>query len=155
MFEGEDDKVAAHKALRAFTNKHRPSIMKAGMYALDLPFAQSVGERDLVLILLRRRADSDRAETFYFAADISVERIDSFPGSQQLREYLQLALATVGEESEHTSGAMLVLLMDAESLVGEVLPVTFSFRMEEVGKSVPGWPWATWLSTMLNEGLRM
>lgn len=155
LMNAAEPKLAALKALREFTEKHRASIFDAGIYALDMLVDPSAGQRDAVLIVLCPRADSTRAATGFFATHISVVPIESLPDSEEMRTQLALTLSHVRSKStdSDTAGAMLVVLLDSDSVTTNIVPLAFS--LATAGLPPPGkrdGPWTSWLTKRLNEG---
>ncbi|KAJ7866666.1 hypothetical protein B0H13DRAFT_2066421 [Mycena leptocephala] len=137
------EKTDALKTLRGFTSKHRPTIAEGGIRAIN---------RELLLILVRSRPDSNRLETAYFVTMLSVVPIDTFPQAHEMRG--QLKQASDDNKRSGMAGAIFVLLMDTDTGMMNIAPVGFpkASRLKELLGPL-GTTWEEWVMNRLNEGI--
>jgi hypothetical protein len=146
------EKTDALKTLRGFTSKHRPTIAEGGIRAINVLEDPSRAERELLLILVRSRPDSNRLETAYFVTMLSVVPIDTFPQAHEMRG--QLKQASDDNKRSGMAGAIFVLLMDTDTGMMNIAPVGFpkASRLKEFLGPL-GTTWEEWVMNRLNEGI--
>ncbi|TFK63417.1 hypothetical protein BDN72DRAFT_322928 [Pluteus cervinus] len=135
------------KKLRAFTNKHRPTLSEAGIQALEVGINPENAMNKVLLITLRGR-QATRAELSYFAINVEVVPIETFgPKAADMREQLELDKAS--NEGTEFSGMFFVVLHDIGQMITNIMPVGF---IPKAAHRQP-MPWKEWLVKHLNEGI--
>ncbi|OBZ69682.1 hypothetical protein A0H81_10192 [Grifola frondosa] len=141
----------ALKALRGFTSKHRPTLAQAGMHALDACADPTRAQNYVFVVYLRRRADSRRAETAYYALGAAAVPFDAFPKLQAEEMRRQLRVAHELNVSDGCMGALDVIMLCIDEGIFNIVPVGFDpdTPLARLGAS----DWRHWLLKRLNEGI--
>ncbi|KAJ7731263.1 hypothetical protein B0H16DRAFT_1893416 [Mycena metata] len=146
--------VDALKTLRSFTSKHRPTIAEGGIRALNVIADPARAERDLLLITVRPRADSTRAETAYFVTTLSVVPIERFRKGRTEEMRGQLKQASEDYRRTGLAGALFVVLLDTDAAMSNIAPVGFPKAAAGTFPPLPvGTTWEEWVMKRLNEGI--
>jgi len=138
------------KGIRAFTAKHRPTIVEASLRALEVAVDPSRAFRDVVIIFLQTRPGSNRTETSFYATGADVVPFESFPGrAEEMRGQLQLA----HDNNVRTGmiGAIFTVLCHTSSGVMNICPIGFPKEIRLVRHAEM--PWKEWMLNRLNEGI--
>ncbi|KAJ3485115.1 hypothetical protein NLI96_g5170 [Meripilus lineatus] len=137
------------KCLQKFTSKHRPVLADAAVRALDLSLDIERSLQFVLAVFLRRRQDSQRSETSFFATGAEVLPFEAFP-SPRCEEFKdQIRKVDEGHKKSGMDGGLFVVLMCLEESTMNVAPVGFS----RDALYPPGTPWKEFLFSHLNEGV--
>ncbi|KAJ3485125.1 hypothetical protein NLI96_g5167 [Meripilus lineatus] len=137
------------KCLQKFTSKHRPAIAESAVRALELSVDIERPLRYVLTIFLRKRKDSQRPETSYFATGADVLPFEVFPSARCEEMKDQIKKVTEEYKKSGMDGALFVVLMCPEEGSMNIAPVGFSRDTF----FPPGTPWKEFLFAHLNEGV--
>ncbi|KAJ3485116.1 hypothetical protein NLI96_g5173 [Meripilus lineatus] len=137
------------RCLQKFTSKHRPVLADAAIRALELSLDIERSLHFVLAVFLRRRPDSQRPETSYFATGAGVIPFELIPAGRC--EELKEQVRKLDEEHKKTGmdGGLFVVLMCWEERTMNIAPVGFSRDCFHP----PGTPWKELLFAFLNEGV--
>lgn len=144
------ERMVILKQLRKFTSKHRPTIAKAAVRALELSTDPKRCLRDIVIIYVRLRDSSTRSETKFYVTGAEILPLESFPfgSAEDMRN--QLTIANQQNIQVGNVGALFVVLACLGELSWNAVPIGFD---HDCGISPPGIPWKEWMMERLNEGI--
>jgi len=139
------------KTLRSFTNKHRPTLAKYSIIALNLVADSTRCLRDVLLIELHPRPESRRTETSFYVIDASVVSLEEFEKAEEMRE--QLRVANVEQQNAGLLGSLFVVLSSTLPTCKLMNITAVGFGRTSLSRLRPGLPWKDELKRMLNEGI--
>ncbi|KAJ3485117.1 hypothetical protein NLI96_g5172 [Meripilus lineatus] len=137
------------KCLQKFTSKHRPALADAAVRALDLSLDIGRSLHFVLAIFLRRRKDSRRPETSYFATGAEVLPFEAFHPEECEEMKEQVRKADKVHKKNGMDGGLFVVLMCLEEGTTNIAPVGFTRNTFYP----PGTPWKEFLFALLNEGV--
>ncbi|KAJ3485123.1 hypothetical protein NLI96_g5169 [Meripilus lineatus] len=137
------------KYIQKFTSKHRPVLAESAVRALELSIDIERPLRYVLAVFLRKREDSQRAETSYFVTGADVLPYEAFPSARCEEMKDQIRKVTKEYKKSGMDGALFVVLMCPEEGTMNIAPVGFSRNTF----FPPGTPWKEFLFAHLNEGV--
>ncbi|PPQ82786.1 hypothetical protein CVT25_009281 [Psilocybe cyanescens] len=144
------------KPLRAFCDRHKPTISQFGLVALDLALDPTRGLRDIVLIKVKSNPSATKPQNSFTMVDAAVLPLDcreslEYFGAEECEEYRSRLLNFRNLCIENGNlGGIMVIVSDIEKNL--MFNYSVSFR-EETLNLVPGQPWVEPLMNILNNGI--
>ncbi|KAI0076494.1 hypothetical protein K474DRAFT_1662850 [Panus rudis PR-1116 ss-1] len=137
--------------LRAFTSKHRPIVAESAIRALELYRDVNRAKTHVLMIFLRSRPGSRRAETSFYVTGADVVPISTFPPDQrkEMEGQLKQAHDMNVRSGQGMIGALFAILLSLDSGVSNVAPVGFDRSVETM---LPE-DWKERMMLMMNEGI--
>uniref|UniRef100_A0A8H8CIC0 MYND-type domain-containing protein n=1 Tax=Psilocybe cubensis TaxID=181762 RepID=A0A8H8CIC0_PSICU len=142
------------KKLSTFCARHRPSLLKYGIQALDLANDPDRRLRDILAIDVIPVVDEEgnsKSSKLFLAFEARVESVDGFPPEQRHELKLQMKLFDEDSRRSGNMGGFFVIVIDRPSGAGNVCPMGFP-------KEIVNWeraqPWKEPLLNSLNAPLK-
>ncbi|KAF5325170.1 hypothetical protein D9619_010071 [Psilocybe cf. subviscida] len=137
--------------LRAFTAKVRPALMLWGFPAFNLKNDIKRGERDVLVVNLRKRPDAKRPELAFECVDTYLKAIDSFPPPNNQAVRAQVDNCQKDSIASGALAGVVMLLIDLDSYVSNAVPFAFDESLF-VDHPQPGALWKQVLMHHINSG---
>ncbi|TFK63414.1 hypothetical protein BDN72DRAFT_322916 [Pluteus cervinus] len=137
------------KRLRDFTKEHGPTIVEAGIRALQIGIRPE-NAQEFVLALLVRERPSTRPELSYFVTDAEVVPIEAFgEATNDLREEMKALIEHQKHCGDPVAGAFIVTLRDPEHNLTTLSPTGYG-ASTTYDKPMP---WREWVMAHMNGGI--
>jgi len=143
------------EALRSFTNKHRPTLAKYSMIALNLVVDRTRCTRDVLLIELYPRPEAQKTQTSFYVVDANVVPLNAEEFGERSAEDMreQLRIADEEQKREGLWGSLFVVLRCRFPTCTLTNITAVGFGETALSYLRPGLPWKNELKRMLNEGI--
>lgn len=122
-----------------------------GLPAFDFKNDIKRGERDVLVVKLRKRPDAKRPELAYECLDAYIEAIDSFPPERFPTLRAQVANCQKDSVASGALAGVVMLLIDVDSVVLNAVPFAFDESLF-VDNPQPGPLWKMRLMHHINSG---
>lgn len=137
------------KQLRAFTTKHRPTLVQLGRLALDLHEHPENWLKYVLLVQVRARHDSKKAETAFHVHDILLKTPD-FWGEQRDSILVQFKYMSEVQDRVGGYGGYTAVVQDLDTRLQNIVGVGFTDDLTDEGFNEHNWKEA--MMTRMNCG---
>ncbi|KAF5325095.1 hypothetical protein D9619_010010 [Psilocybe cf. subviscida] len=126
------------KQLRAFTTKHRPTLVQLGRLALDLYKHPENWLKYVLIVRVRVRHDSKKAETAFHVHDILVETPD-FCGKYKDSILVQFKYMREVNDRVGGDGGYTAVIQDLDTRLQNIVGVGFTRELTDEGFNEHNW----------------
>ncbi|TFK63398.1 hypothetical protein BDN72DRAFT_847656 [Pluteus cervinus] len=139
------------RQIRAFTMKHRPTLRKAAVRALEIEKDPENAKKNVVMVYMVER-EAALTELSYYVASAEVVPIEHFGDRVVDMRDLMKSAHEQGKKAGFDMRAMLVVMADVDNALSNVVPIGFQVPVTPSSLD-PEVDWKDWMVEQLNEGI--